>query len=93
MEQPQYLIDTNVVIDYLGQKLPASGMDFISTIIDTAPKLSVISKIEVLGYNAPAEYHKLLTDFINDTEVLDLTSDIVDISIEFEKTKRSSCLM
>ena len=33
MEQQQYLIDTNAVIDYLGEKLPASGMAFMNGVI------------------------------------------------------------
>jgi hypothetical protein len=45
MEQPQYLIDTNTVIDYLGNKLPASGMDFMNTVIDAVPNVSVVTKI------------------------------------------------
>ena len=55
MEQPQYLIDTNAVIDYLGQKLPDSGMAFMNSVVDAIPVISVITKIEVLGFKAPAE--------------------------------------
>ncbi len=53
MEQPQCLIDTNAVIDYLGSRLPASGMDFMNKVIDAVPNVSVVTKIEVLGFNAP----------------------------------------
>jgi len=63
MEQPKYLIDTNAVIDYLGKKLPASGMDFMNDIIDAVPNVSVVPKIEVLGYNAPDKHYQLLTNF------------------------------
>lgn len=64
MEQPQYLIDTNVVIDYLGQKLSVSGMNFMNTIIDNIPNVSVVTKMEVLGFNTPVEHYKLLTQFM-----------------------------
>lgn len=30
MEQAQYLIDSNAVIDYLGNRLTISGMNFMS---------------------------------------------------------------
>jgi hypothetical protein len=46
MEQPQYLIDTNAVIDYLGKKLPDKGMDFMNELVDEIPKISIISKME-----------------------------------------------
>lgn len=45
MGQQQYLIDTNVVIDYLGNKLPANGMHFMNGVIDAIPNISVITKI------------------------------------------------
>ena len=34
MEQPQHLIDTNSVIDYLGAKFPAKGMDFMNEVVN-----------------------------------------------------------
>ncbi len=48
MEQPEYLIDTNTVIDYLGRKMPEAGMAFLNEVLDAAPTVSVITKIEVL---------------------------------------------
>lgn len=85
MEQPQYLIDTNAIIDYLGNKLPATGKAFMDIIINAIPNVSVISKIEVLGFNTPDEHYKLLIDFMNDATVLDLTSNVVDASIDIRK--------
>ena len=86
MEQPQYLIDTNVVIDYLGQKIPLSGMDFMNNIIDAMPNISVVTKIEVLGFNAPDEHYKLLSNFMDDALILDLTPDVINLSIAIRKT-------
>jgi len=85
MEQPQYLIDTNAVIDYLGKKLPSAGMGFMDRIIDTVPNVSVITKIEVLGFNAPDDHYQLLTNFMDDATVLDLTGNIVDVSLDIRK--------
>jgi predicted nucleic acid-binding protein len=89
MEQPQYLIDTNVVIDYLGQKIPLSGMKFMNNIIDNIPNVSVITKIEVLGFNAPAEHYQLLTDFMNDATIIELTNKVVDTTIEIRKNYKT----
>jgi predicted nucleic acid-binding protein len=85
MEQPQYLIDSNAVIDYLGQKLPAKGMEFMNRIIDAVPNVSVITKIEVLGFNTSDENYKLLADFMNDATVLDLSSNVVDECINIRR--------
>jgi predicted nucleic acid-binding protein len=85
MEQPEYLVDTNAVIDYLGKKLPAAGMIFMNGVINGSPKVSVVSKIEVLGFNAPAEHYQLLVNFMNDVTILDLTNEIVEKTIEVRK--------
>jgi predicted nucleic acid-binding protein len=89
MEQQQYLIDTNVVIDYLGEKLPASGMAFMNGIIDDVPLVSVVTKIEVLGFNAPAEHYQLLVDFMNDSILFGLTDEIINTSIEVRKNYKT----
>lgn len=85
MEQPQYLIDTNAVIDYLGKKFPVSGMDFMNGVVDVVPNVSVITKIEVLGFNAPVEHYQLLTGFMNDAIVFDLTANIVETTIDIRR--------
>lgn len=85
MEHPQYLIDTNAVIDYLGKKIPLTGMAFMNNIIDAVPNISVITKIELLGFNTSDEHHQTLTDFINDSVVLDLISSVIDKSIDIRK--------
>jgi len=78
MEQSKYLIDTNVVIDYLGRNLPVNGMLFMDSIIDAIPNVSVVTKIEVLGFNAPDEHYNLLSDFMNDATIYDLSDDVVN---------------
>lgn len=89
MEQTQYLIDTNAVIDYLGNKFVTSSMDFMNTIIDAVPNVSVVTKIEVLGFNAPEQHNQLLVNFINDATVFDLTDNIVEASIEIRKKHKT----
>jgi len=89
MEQPQYLIDTNAVIDYLGGKLPSSGMDFMNSVINAVANVSVVTKIEVLGYNAPAEHYQLLANFMDDATVLDLTNNVVDVCIDIRKKTKT----
>ncbi|MGH2644156.1 MAG: hypothetical protein ACRDE2_09420, partial [Chitinophagaceae bacterium] len=70
MEQLKYLIDTNAVIDFLGQKLSSKGMNFLSNVIDIIPNISAITKIELLGFNIPDEHYQTLVGFVNDAVVL-----------------------
>lgn len=45
----RYLIDTNAISDYLGGKFSNNGLDFMDSIIDDTPTISVINRIELLG--------------------------------------------
>jgi predicted nucleic acid-binding protein len=38
MEQPQYLIDSNSVIDFLSKKLPEKGIVFMNNVIELRKK-------------------------------------------------------
>jgi predicted nucleic acid-binding protein len=59
----EYLIDTNIVIDYLDNKIHKDGMNFMNNLIDAVPNISVITKIELLRFNASLIIYKTLTDF------------------------------
>jgi predicted nucleic acid-binding protein len=81
----QYLIDSNTLIDYLSGKLHVAGMAFMDKIINEVPAISVITKIEVLGYNTTSEASQLLNSFVGDSLVIGLSDEIIDITIEVRK--------
>ncbi len=84
----RYLIDSNAIIDYLSGKFPDLGMSFMSDVVNAIPNVSVISKIEVLGFNTPSESYQLLSDFFEDAIVFDLTTEIVAQAIELRKAHK-----
>ena len=63
-------------------------MDFMGEIIDDVPIVSVITKIEVLGFDAPDEDYQLLTNFMNDALVLNLNRGIVEKTIAIRKEQK-----
>jgi predicted nucleic acid-binding protein len=82
----KYLIDSNTVIDYLNGKLPFNGNSFVNSIVDEEPKISVITKIEVLGFNLQSrEDYQIVVDFINDNMVYNLDESIINKTIELRK--------
>ncbi len=83
-----YLIDSNIVIGYLDQTLSPKGMDTVSAIINETPKISVITKIEVLRYNTTVNGYKIISDFINESQVLHLTDRVIDSTIEICKSRK-----
>jgi predicted nucleic acid-binding protein len=74
----EYLIDTNTIIDYLSDKLPSEFVDsFFNNIIDLKPNISVITQLELLGFNAEKESEILLYEFVNDCNIIGLSNDVV----------------
>lgn len=57
-------------------------------IIDEIPNISVITKIELLRFNADDSINKVLNDFVNESVILGLIDDIVDKTISICKEKR-----
>lgn len=78
----EYLIDTNVLIEYTGDLLPEKSYSFVSSIIDQQFTISVINKIEVLGHNTAG---KDIEDFIGLADIIELTEEITNKTIELRK--------
>jgi predicted nucleic acid-binding protein len=80
-----YLLDSNVIIGYLAERIPYPGMEAISAIVDQTPHISVISQIEVLRYNDTPENETILNDFITSSVIHSLSPAIVKSTIELCK--------
>ena len=87
MEQ-QYMIDSNTVIDYLAGKIPENGMRLLNQIVNQTPNVSVITKIEVLGFDCDKASERLLTDFFNDSNIIGLNDEIVQATIDIRKQSK-----
>ena len=72
-----YVIDSNAIIDYLSGQIPDAGMSFMNDIINAIPTISIMTRIEVLGFNNPIEVESLLTQFINDSSVISLNDKLI----------------
>jgi hypothetical protein len=63
MEQ-QFLADSNAVIDYIGNKIPERASLVLDRFFNEGFTISIISKIEVLGFNGNEGELKRLADFM-----------------------------
>jgi len=77
-----YLIDTNTLIEFQTNKLPAKGSAFVAKTIDESFNISIINKIEMLGYPSVTKKTK---DFISLANVFELDSNVVEKTIELRK--------
>ncbi|GHU94013.1 motility twitching protein PilT [Bacteroidia bacterium] len=84
----RYLIDTNVVCDYLTAELPHKGLLLLDTVMDTMPQLSVITQIELLCWNAGTEIENSVRNFIIDSTILHINTDVIMYCVALRKSKK-----
>jgi predicted nucleic acid-binding protein len=77
-----YLIDTNVILDFLGGKLPEKTELFLSEIIDDRINLSAINKIELLGFS---NVEQVLIDLVSFAVIYHIDNEIIEKTIELRK--------
>lgn len=87
MEQ-RYLADSNTIIDYVGNKMPDTALLVLDGYFDDNLSISIVSKIEVLGFNGEEDELKSLADFIALTSIVFVDDAIADKTIELRKAYR-----
>jgi predicted nucleic acid-binding protein len=77
-----YLFDTNTIIYYLNTSLPETAMKFVAGVLEESCFISVISKIEALGFNFTSEAEKkVVTVFIGGLTLLELDDAVANATI------------
>ena len=82
-----HLLDTNIIIYYLQQQLPASAANYLDEVFRTSmPAISVITEMELLCWKSATEADvALLRQFIEDVTVISLTESVKQRAIEVRK--------
>ncbi len=80
-ETRNYLIDSNVVIYYLNKQLPAAGMNYLEMVMGAEPWISVVTKIEVLGYEMDSKSYNEIVTFLNAVGIIGLQNNIANRTI------------
>lgn len=83
-----YLIDTNVVSDYLSASYSPAGTAFMDNVIDAIPNMSIITQIELLCWNTDEATTQYVKEFIADSIVLNITPDVIIHCVELRKGKK-----
>lgn len=84
----QYLIDTNVVSDYFSASFPSDGMILMDNAVDAVPNISVITQIELPCWNTDEITAQNVKNFIADSTVLAISSDVIMQCVNLRKYKR-----
>ena len=81
-----YLLDTNTIIYYLKAALPLKAMQLLHTVVDEQPIISIITKIELLGFNFKSIEEQIVTEtFVNASLVLPLDERVAEHTINLRK--------
>jgi predicted nucleic acid-binding protein len=84
-----YLLDTNAIIDYLGGFMPPSAMEAMHNIVNDGFFISIITKIETLGFTSnDAEVDANTAAFVSLATVFELTPEIAQKAIELKRIKK-----
>lgn len=87
MERKNYLIDTNVVIYYLGLALSKESEKLIDHVLSGNYHISVINRIELLGFSKLTKKETIvLESFVAGSTVLDLDEEVIRETIQIRKT-------
>ncbi len=90
MGKEKYLIDTNIAIEYIGETLPEKALYLLDSIFDNHFYISVINKIELLGFASITKEEELkFRELINAAEIIELNEDIVNSTIDIRKTYKT----
>ena len=89
MGKQGYLIDTNVAIEYIGETLPDRSLSILDDIIDNEYSISVINRIELLGYaDITDQEEEKFQQLIRAAIVFDLDNNVVKETIKLRKSYR-----
>lgn len=74
-------MDSNVLIDYAGKKFKGKAEQRLDEAFDDMFYYSIISRLEVLGYNAPAEILDNIEEFLSTGTMYNITDKVGEESI------------
>jgi len=81
MEQGN-LIDTNCIIEFANGRLSDKVRIYLSNVLDDQPRISIINKIEILGFSNPGP---VIPELVKMIEIIGLTDEIADETVSIRK--------
>ena len=84
----KYILDTNTVIDYVGDKLPQISALAMDKLVNEELNISIIVKIETLGFNGEDSEMQKLKDFLSLAKIFYVEDSIAEETINLRKSYR-----
>ncbi len=84
-----YLLDTNAIINFLGATFTPEVMKELGRIIDAQSNVSIITKMEALGYNFKSKSSQNITEaFFDGSTILAINEEVVNTTISIRRSKK-----
>ena len=81
-----YLVDTNILIYYFADAIPDKELNRIEQIFETSFNISIITKIEFLGWEKHSdEGFEEARKFVDFAKVIHLNSEIANLTIDIRR--------
>jgi predicted nucleic acid-binding protein len=85
----RFLIDTNILVYYFDDQIPEEVDQDVDTIFDQSFNISVISKIEFLGWQKyTEEEYKRAVEFLAGAQIFSLNEITINRTIQLRRQKR-----
>jgi predicted nucleic acid-binding protein len=77
-----YLLDTNVVLGLMDENFPASSRQYMASVLNKGINLSIISKIELLGFSRVED---VIEEFVSLATIIQLGENISNHTIAIRR--------
>ncbi|MEO6684690.1 MAG: type II toxin-antitoxin system VapC family toxin [Dyadobacter sp.] len=83
----RFLMDSNVLIDFIAQTIPEKGFVYVQDVIDKEFLIPSVVKIEVLGFNGNfPELMLRMREFVNLATLLPLNDFVIEETISLRRS-------
>ena len=85
----RYLLDSNVVIDYIAGLYSDKATQWLNRLIDEEINVSIITKIEVLSFDPDKDdNYPILFEFFEASKIFELSDNIVSKTIQIRQKQK-----
>lgn len=82
----RFIVDTNVISDYVSENLPKLSLDFLDTLFEKYPTVSFITQIELLSYlGSQNEAYKQVSEIC---DIIGVNDEIIAETIKIRRGRK-----
>lgn len=80
-----YLIDTSGYSRYLDDMLSVENSDFMDSVLENAPAMCMVVKIELRSFQGDIVKENTIADLVSNCAIMELSDEIIEKTIELRR--------